>query len=130
MKTLKKIFYSVIICSLPTTLTNLTGLLSVGAAGDVEEDFEDLYDPLRGLQRDGRHSRAQHTLELLLPLDLQAALHGRRQNRHASLLVKWRRPGEKTTGVKLVRVKTLAPSPGCLTLCNVFFLRSPVSAAP
>lgn len=36
-------------CSLPATVTNLTGLLSVGAVGDVEEDFEDLYDPLRGL---------------------------------------------------------------------------------
>lgn len=29
---------------------DLTGLLPVASAGDVEEDFEDLYDPLRGLQ--------------------------------------------------------------------------------
>lgn len=85
-------------CNLPATATDLTGFLSVRAIGDVEEDFEDLYDPLRGLQWDGRCSRAEHTLKLLFPLDLQAALHGGRQNWHATLLKfqVWR----KVSGVK------------------------------
>lgn len=98
-------------CSLPATATNLTGLLSVGATGDVEKDFEDLYDPLRGLQRDGRGSRSKCTLKRLLPLDLKAALHGRRQNRHACLLVKFRRREGgwgATTDVKFAQVKKKA----------------------
>lgn len=67
-------------------VTNLTWLLPVGAVGDVEEDFEDLYDTLRGFQRDGRHSWAQHTLILLLPLNLQAALQGCSEDRYTALL--------------------------------------------
>lgn len=58
----------------------------MGAVGDVEEDFEDLHDALRGFQRDGWCCRLQHTLILLLPLDLQAALQGCCEDENASLL--------------------------------------------
>lgn len=32
------------------SITDLTWLLPVGAVGDIEEDFEDLYDTLRSFQ--------------------------------------------------------------------------------
>ena len=65
---------------------DLTRLLPVGAVRDVEEDLEDLYDALRGVQGDGWCCRVQHTLILVLPLDLQAALQGGCEDRHTSLL--------------------------------------------
>lgn len=54
--------------------TDLARLLPVGAEGDVKEDFEDLYDALRGFQRDGWCCWVQRTLILVLPLNLKAAV--------------------------------------------------------
>ena len=68
------------------TFTDLTWLLPVGAVGDVEEDFEDLCDPLRRFQRYGWCRGVQHTLILVLPLHLQAALQGCSKDGQASLL--------------------------------------------
>lgn len=78
--------------SMDSWCTDLTRLLPVGAVGDVEEDFEDLYDPLRGFQRDGWCFWVQHTLILVLPLDPQTALQSCCENGHTSLLEE-----EKTT---------------------------------
>lgn len=55
-------------------VTYLTWLLPVDAVGDVEEDFEDLYDALRVLQRNRRSCRIQLTHILILPPNLQAVL--------------------------------------------------------
>ena len=66
--------------------TDLAGLLSVAAVGDVKEDFQYLDDTLRGFQGDGTFRRLQGTLVLLLPLHLQAALQGRCEDGQPALL--------------------------------------------
>lgn len=54
------------------------------AVGDVEENFEDLYDTLRGLQRN--RSWIQLTLILILPPNLQAVLQSSGEDGGTTLL--------------------------------------------
>lgn len=68
------------------SITDLTWFLPVCAVGDIEEDFEDLYDALWGFQWDGECIWAQHTLILVLPLNLQAVFQSCSENGDPSLL--------------------------------------------
>lgn len=77
--------------------TDLTGLLPVGAVGDVKEDFEDFYDALRSFHRDGWTCWIQQTLILIFPLDLQTTLQDCCEDGHASFL------GEEEDGRKRVQ---------------------------
>lgn len=58
----------------------------MGAVRDIEENFEDLCDALRGFQRDGLCLWVQDALILVLPLHLQAALQGCCEDGNPSLL--------------------------------------------
>lgn len=72
----------------------------MGAAGDVEEGFEDLDDSLRSFKGDGWRCWAQHTYILVCPLDFQGALQSCSEDGHASLLEEKHdmRETEKTAG--------------------------------
>lgn len=58
----------------------------MGAVGEVKKNFKNLNDALRGVQRDRWSCRVQHTLVLILPLHLQAALQSSCEDGHTPLL--------------------------------------------